>query len=59
MTKVSKGVRGTVMKRLHEAVGMPKMLYAVDIWGTEMLRKGRGRDGAQEASQNRSTRCND
>ena len=43
MTKVSKGVRGTVMKRLYEAVAVPKMLYTVDIWGTELLRKERGK----------------
>ena len=43
MTKVSKGVWGTVMKRLYEAVAIPKMLYVVDIWGMEMLRKGRGK----------------
>ena len=32
-----------VMKRLYEAVAIPKMLYAVNIWGTEMLRKGHGK----------------
>lgn len=31
------------MKRLYEAVAIPKMLYVVDIWGMEMLRKGRGK----------------
>ena len=34
MTRVSKGVRTRMMKKLYEAVAIPKMLYAINIWGT-------------------------
>ena len=43
MTKTTKGIKGSLMKRLYEAVAVPKMLYAIDVWGTELLKKGRGK----------------
>ena len=32
-----------MMERLYGAVAILKMLYAIDIWGTDLLRKGRGK----------------
>ena len=29
-----------MMKKLYEAVVVPKMLYAIEVWGTTMLQKG-------------------
>ena len=43
MTRASKGVQGNVMKKLYESVAIPKMLYAIDVWGTELLHRGRGK----------------
>ena len=43
MSRTTKGVKGRMMKRLYEAVAIPKMLYANDVWGTDLLRKGRGK----------------
>ena len=43
MTRVSKGIRGKMMKKLYEGIAIPKMLYAINVWGTELLRKGRGK----------------
>ena len=43
MSRTTKGLKGRLMKRLFEAVAIPKMLYAIDTWGTELLRKGRGK----------------
>jgi hypothetical protein len=43
MTKTMKGIKGSLMKKLYEAVAIPKTLYTIDKWGTELLRKGRGK----------------
>ena len=43
MTRASKGVRGNIMKKLYESVAIPKMLYTINVWGTELLRRGRGK----------------
>ncbi|KAF8424398.1 hypothetical protein L210DRAFT_3359087, partial [Boletus edulis BED1] len=43
MSRTSRGIRSRMMKRLYEAVAIPKMLYAIDIWGTDLLKRGRGK----------------
>ena len=43
MTKTSRGIKARMMKKLYEGVAVPKMLYAVDIWGAGMVEKGRGK----------------
>ena len=32
-----------MVKRLYEGVAIPKMMYAIDVWGTTMLGKGKGK----------------
>ncbi|KAG1886669.1 hypothetical protein F4604DRAFT_1521183, partial [Suillus subluteus] len=43
MVKPTKGVRGTLMKRLFEGVVLPKMLYTADVWCSGLLPRGRSR----------------
>ena len=51
LAKPSLGIRQKHMKRLYDSVVVPKMFYAVDVWGAEMVsrlgsragRKGNGR----------------
>ena len=43
MMKTSRGIKARMMKKLYEGVAVPKMLYAVDVWGAGMVEKGRGK----------------
>ncbi|KAF8440932.1 hypothetical protein L210DRAFT_3326110, partial [Boletus edulis BED1] len=43
MTRVSRGIKARMTKRLYEGVALPKMLYGIDVWGAQMLEKGRGK----------------
>jgi hypothetical protein len=59
--KNDKGIKGSLMKKLYEAVAILKVLYAINIWGMELLKKERGKkrqDGDPAASQIKSIRSN-
>ncbi|KAF8432033.1 hypothetical protein L210DRAFT_790785, partial [Boletus edulis BED1] len=43
MSRVSKGIKARMIKRLYKGVAIPKMLYGIDVWGAQMLEKGRGK----------------
>ncbi|KIM55134.1 hypothetical protein SCLCIDRAFT_56683, partial [Scleroderma citrinum Foug A] len=51
LAKPSLGIKQRYMKRLYDSVVVPKMFYAVDVWGAEMVlrlgnragRKGQGK----------------
>jgi hypothetical protein len=40
LTKLSRGVKTHMIKKLYEAVAIPKMLYTIEVWGTTMLYPG-------------------
>ncbi|KAI9453360.1 hypothetical protein HD554DRAFT_2004245, partial [Boletus coccyginus] len=40
LIKVSKGTKIRIMKKLYEVITVPKMLYAVKVWGSTMLQRG-------------------
>jgi len=41
MTRTTKGIKGKFMQKLFDSVILPKMLYATDIWCSDILTKGR------------------
>ncbi|KIK76287.1 hypothetical protein PAXRUDRAFT_36929 [Paxillus rubicundulus Ve08.2h10] len=43
MSKVMKGVKGRLMKKLYEVVVIPKMLYGINVLGTDLIGKGKGK----------------
>lgn len=43
MIRPTKGIHGRLMKRLHEDVIIPKMLYAADVWCAGLVAQGRGK----------------
>lgn len=43
MARPTKGIRGRLMRKLYEGVVVPKMLYAVDVWGAGLVKKGKGK----------------
>ncbi|KAG2029192.1 hypothetical protein BDR03DRAFT_881567, partial [Suillus americanus] len=49
MIRATKGMRGRWMRKLYEGVVIPKMLYAADVWCTDLISKGRGKEGGRGA----------
>ncbi|KIK46877.1 hypothetical protein CY34DRAFT_75146, partial [Suillus luteus UH-Slu-Lm8-n1] len=41
--QLMKGIYGQLLKKLHEGVDIPKMLYTADIWCSGLVLKGRGK----------------
>jgi hypothetical protein len=41
MTRTTKGIKGKFTQKLFDSVILPKMLYAADIWCSDILTKGR------------------
>ncbi|KAI9567026.1 hypothetical protein HD554DRAFT_2024570, partial [Boletus coccyginus] len=40
LTKVSKGVKACMAKKLYKVVMIPKMMYTIVVWKTTMLQIG-------------------
>ncbi|KAG2737855.1 hypothetical protein P692DRAFT_201666277, partial [Suillus brevipes Sb2] len=49
MIRTTKGMKGRWMRKLYKGVVIPKMLYAADIWCTDLISKGRGKSGGRGA----------
>jgi hypothetical protein len=49
MIRMTKGMKGRWMRKLYKGVVIPKMLYAADIWCTDLISKGKGKHGSRGA----------
>ncbi|KAG1824556.1 uncharacterized protein BJ212DRAFT_1260835, partial [Suillus subaureus] len=49
MIRTTKGMKGRWMRKLYRGVIIPKMLYAADVWCTDLISKGRGKSGGRGA----------
>jgi hypothetical protein len=49
MIRTTKGMKGRWMRKLYKGVVIPKMLYAADIWCTDLISKGRGKSRGRGA----------